>query len=58
MTEENDYCSACNGSGEGQHDGSNCPACNGRGVQVDSTQQQEQEAYQAELRYEEMKYGY
>jgi DnaJ-class molecular chaperone len=26
-------CSACNGSGEGQHDGTRCYKCHGRGVE-------------------------
>ena len=26
-------CTACNGSGEGQHDGSSCNVCKGSGVQ-------------------------
>ena len=29
--EEPGHCSACNGCGEGQHDGTRCRACKGRG---------------------------
>lgn len=25
------YCPACSGSGEGQYDGTHCPVCHGRG---------------------------
>ena len=28
----NDICPACNGSGEGQYDGTRCSSCKGRGV--------------------------
>ena len=28
---EYEICSQCNGSGEGQYDGSTCPVCNGDG---------------------------
>jgi len=28
-----DYCSQCNGSGEGLHDGSSCSVCKGSGVE-------------------------
>lgn len=30
-TLEHGYCSVCNGSGEGLHDGSTCPSCKGKG---------------------------
>ena len=33
ITEDDEYgiCSACNGSGEGQFDGTTCPSCKGKG---------------------------
>jgi len=31
MSEGDDYCSACNGSGEGSYDGSSCSTCGGSG---------------------------
>lgn len=30
--EEEEICTSCNGSGEGQHDGTRCSCCKGRGV--------------------------
>jgi DnaJ-class molecular chaperone len=27
------YCSACNGTGEGQYDGANCSSCGGSGFE-------------------------
>ena len=29
--DEEGYCPACNGSGEGQHEGTRCAKCGGRG---------------------------
>lgn len=58
MTDELDFCAVCNGSGEGQYDGSSCPSCKGRGVPVDTATQQEHEEYQAELKWEEIQHGY
>ena len=34
MTTKEIICSNCNGSGEGQHDGTRCPVCRGRGTQL------------------------
>jgi len=31
--DEEPYCTACNGTGEGQYDGSRCRGCNGSGVE-------------------------
>lgn len=31
--DEPSYCPCCNGSGEGQYDGSRCSACGGKGVE-------------------------
>ena len=31
--EEQSYCAACNGSGEGMYDGSSCRICGGSGVE-------------------------
>lgn len=57
MTDEDNYCSICNGTGLGQCDEVNCLFCGGRGVRVDRTVQQEREEYMAELKWEEMQYG-
>jgi len=32
---DDDYCSACDGSGEGSHDGSRCENCKGSGVDAE-----------------------
>ena len=32
--EDDDYCTTCSGSGEGQHCGTRCPACKGKGVKT------------------------
>lgn len=31
-TEQESLCTACNGSGEGQYDGTRCGTCKGKGV--------------------------
>lgn len=36
-TDDLEICSACNGSGEGQFDGSTCPDCRGSGVERGET---------------------
>ena len=33
MTDETAICIACNGSGEGQYDGTRCRSCGGSGVE-------------------------
>jgi len=30
--EDDNYCDACNGCGEGQFDGTTCPSCKGSGM--------------------------
>jgi len=30
--DQNNICPACDGSGEGQHEGTTCPKCKGKGV--------------------------
>lgn len=30
--DEHEMCASCNGSGEGQYDGTTCPACGGTGT--------------------------
>lgn len=58
---EPDICSACNGSGEGMHDGSTCRNCKGKGVTIDTEQLREEAEARAEHEYElwkEQRYGY
>lgn len=41
-------CSACNGSGEGMHDGTTCGSCNGKGVERNREAEAEADARRAE----------
>ena len=33
MTDDDEICTACNGSGEGRYDGTRCRSCGGSGVE-------------------------
>lgn len=55
--DEGDYCSRCNGSGEGLYDGSTCSGCKGRGHVIDHQQNEIAQAW-AERRQEQQHYGY
>lgn len=54
MSEEN-YCSSCSGTGEGQYDGTRCWVCKGRGIAPDREAEEERRAEAIDHAYNEWK---